>query len=89
MKYRDNKIKQEHGMIKGLKRLLQKLATMDQIKSIIPGKISPSKNVQELHLKVQYEIEGGLRCLAKGEGVQEIFIVCYDVEAVKERIKEL
>lgn len=76
-------------MIKGLKKLLQKLAVMDEIRSIIPGRISPSKNVQELHLKVQYEVEGGVKVLAKGEGVQEVFIVCDNVEAVKERIKEL
>ena len=89
MKYRLSKIKQEHSMIKGLKKLLQKLAKMDEIKSIVPGRISPSKNVQALHLTFQYEIEGGIRCLAKGEGVQEIFIICDDLEKVKERILTL
>lgn len=91
MRYRSSKIKQEHSMIKGLKRLLQKLAKMDEIKSIVPGRISPSRNVQALHLTVQYKIQGGLRCLAHGEGVQEVFIMCddFDKDKIKQKIEEL
>jgi hypothetical protein len=89
MKYRNNKIKQEHSMIKGLKRLLNKLAKLDCVKSIVPGVIARGKTTKELHLTVQYEVEGGIKTIAKGNGIQEVFILCDDVEKVKEAIKEL
>jgi len=89
MKYRSSKIKQEHSIIKGLKKLLQKLAKMEEVRSIIPGKISKGKTVKELHLTVQYEVEGGIKCLARGQGIQEVFILCSDIEIVKEKIKTL
>lgn len=89
MKYRSSKIKQEHSIIKGLKKLLQKLAKMEEVRSIIPGKISKAKTVKELHLTIQYEIEGGIKCIAKGQGVQEVFIICSNIEKVISTIEKL
>jgi hypothetical protein len=86
MRHRKSKIKKQHSLIKGLEKLLLKIAALNEVKSIIPAVISPSKNTQELHLTVQYEVEGGIKCKAYGEGVQEVFIVCDNVDKVKEKI---
>lgn len=76
MKYRGNsKIKYEHSMIKGLKLFLESIEGWEEIKSIIPGRINQSKSYTELHLTIQYKTNDGVKCLAKGEGIQEVFFV--------------
>lgn len=75
MKHRRSKIKVEHGMIKGLKKLLTKLSARGDIRSIIPGRIKTSKTVKQLHLTVQYAVSGGIKCLARGDGIQEVFFI--------------
>lgn len=73
-------------MIKGLDKLLLKVSKIEGVKSITPGRISSSKNADELYLTIQYEIEGGVRCLAKGEGIQEVFIICSDIDGFKKAL---
>lgn len=92
MKYRaggTSKIKYEHGMIPGLRRLLESIEDWEEIKSIIPGRIRPVNKSHALRLKVQYEIEDGLKCLVlSGPAVQEVFIVTSDALALWDRIEE-
>lgn len=91
MKYRgkNQKIKYEHSMIKGLAKLLESIQHWDEIKTIIPGRIKPSKNLTQLHLLVQYMTNNGIKCLAKGEGVQEVFFVSPNPEELIIRIEKL
>lgn len=89
MKHRHDKIKCMHGMIKGLKKLLIKLSHLEYVEGIIPGRISPSKTVKELHLTIQYPTKQGLRCLAKGEAIQEVFFITTNPLALIRVIKEL
>lgn len=81
MRYRQSKIKQEHSMIKGLKALLTKLSKVAGVSAIIPGRISPSK-VKALHLTVQYRTKEGVRLLAKGDGIQEVFVITTQPETL-------
>jgi Predicted metal-binding protein (DUF2103) len=60
------KIKRQHSIIKGLYKLLQSIENWGEIQSIIPGRISPSTNITQLHLTVQYATTSSIRCLAKG-----------------------
>jgi len=75
-------------MIKGLKELLQSIETWEEISGIIPGRISPSK-VSALHLTIQYETSSGIKCLAKGDGVQEVFFVSSDPKSLLFKLQEL
>lgn len=89
MKHRKNKTKRQHSIIKGLDKLLDKVAAIDGVKAIIPGKISTAKTVKELHLTVQYKTSGGIKVIAKGSGVQEVFIVCEDADLLEQEIEKM
>ena len=76
-------------MIPGLKAALTQLSGWDEVRSIIPGVIRPSKGPgQSVSLKVQYPTATGLKLLAKiGTAVQEVFVVTDQPDIVKERIE--
>jgi len=77
-KYRTNKIKHEHSMIPGLREHLERVAACPDIHGILPGPIHPKRSAaaRDLTLSIQYEIDTGLRCLAKtAQAVQEVRIV--------------
>lgn len=88
MKFRQSKIKVEHGMIKGLKKLLMKLSKQDYIQAIIPGRIKPSKS-SKLYLTVQYTTDNGVKCIAKSDGVQEVFFITDQPQTLIELIENL
>ena len=90
MKHRakSSKIKYEHDMIKGLRKFLEQIEPWDEIKSIIPGKIHPTKSVARFTLSVQYETLTGVKCLARsGSAVQEVFIVTQDPAVFRQRLE--
>lgn len=90
MKHRKNgKIKYEHTMVKGLAKLLEKIESWPEIKSIIPGRIKPSKNLSDLHLTIQYKTKNGVKCLAKSDGVQEVFFVTSKQDELISKIEKL
>ena len=90
MRYRgSSKIKQEHGTIKGLLKLLKSIEHWEEIRSIIPGRIKPSTNTNKLHLTVQYKTKTGVKLLAKSDGIQEVFIVSTEPDKLIERIRQL
>ncbi len=88
MKHRgSSKIKYEHHMIRGLRQLLEQIEPWDEIQSIIPGEIKPTKSHKPLSLEVKYNIPTGIKCLAKsGSAVQEVFIVTSNPEAFKQHL---
>ncbi|OGB60272.1 hypothetical protein A2Y26_02870 [candidate division CPR2 bacterium GWD2_39_7] len=76
MKYRFNKIKREHSIIDGGLRVLQEFAKAEDIVSVIPGPIKPSRSFTKTELTFQYKTETGEKYLLKGHGaVQEVFVV--------------
>ncbi len=91
MKYRKNKIKQEHGIIKGLKKFLEhKVSTLDTVEGIIPGRIKVGKTPGEnLIVTYQYSTVSGAKLIARsGTSVQEVFVITSDPEEVKQAIEE-
>lgn len=77
MKHRKNKIKSQHGIIKGLKKFLEKeISSQDFIKSIIPGRINVGKSTGEvLKISYQYKTQAGAKLIARsGTSIQEIFV---------------
>lgn len=90
MKYRakSTSVKCQHGMIAGLRAALTELSGWEEVRSIIPGVIRPSKGPgQTVLLKVQYPTATGLKLLAKtGTAVQEVFVVTDQPVVVQERI---
>lgn len=91
MKYRagNSKIKYEHGMIDGLRELLETIEPWEEIRSIIPGVIKTSKSRHKLLLRIQYETPTGLKCQARGGlAVQEVFFVTSEPEKLQKRLEQ-
>lgn len=87
---RSSKIKYEHHMISGLRQLLEGIEDWPEIKSIIPGRISHTGKNRPLVLKVQYQIETGLKCQAQSRGaVQEVFIVTSKPDVISKKLADL
>jgi len=92
MKYRkkgNSKIKYEHGMIDGLRELLERVEVLEEIVSIIPGVIKPVRGSGSgIRLEVKYPTQTGLKLLAKSStSVQEVFIVSKNNESLVEKLK--
>ncbi|HHU92400.1 MAG TPA: metal-binding protein [Halanaerobiaceae bacterium] len=89
-KYRDNKIKQEHTIIEDLLPLLEEIAEIPSVKSIIPGRINRRKGSGiPPYLQLKYDTGSGIKLLAKNSSsVQEVFLVTDDVEKTIDYLKE-
>ncbi len=77
-------------MIDGLRDLLERIESWEEIVSIIPGEIRPAKGSGSgLRLEVKYPTSSGLKAIAKSTtAVQEVFFVTRAVEALKERLEK-
>lgn len=92
MKYRKNKIKQEHGIIKGLKEFLEKnISELDSVTGIIPGRITVGRATGEnLVIRYKYSTVSGAKLIARsGSSVQEVFVVTNDSEKLRKEIESL
>ena len=80
----------EHALIEGLRPLLESIAPWEEIHSIIPGRIRPTKSSRrQIRLEIKYSTVTGLKALAKtGTAVQEVFFVTANPEAVREGLLE-
>lgn len=89
-KYRNNKIKQEHTIIENILPLLEKIARLDIVKSIIPGRINRRGGSGiPPHLKLKYPTPSGIKILAKNSSsLQEVFLVTDDADKAIELIKK-
>ena len=90
MKHRKNKIKRQHGIIKGLKKFLEKeISSHDFVRGVIPGEIKVGNSTGEtLKIRYQYETQSGAKLIAvSGNSVQEIFVVTNEPEKLKEIIE--
>ncbi|KXS44933.1 MAG: hypothetical protein AWU54_637 [Candidatus Frackibacter sp. T328-2] len=89
-KYRINKIKQEHTIIEDILPLLEDLATLKTIKSIIPGRINRrSGSGMEPYLQLKYNTPTGIKVLAKtSSSVQEVFVVTDHPDKTMHLMKE-
>ena len=92
MKHRKNKIKRQHGIIKGLKKFLEhNVSSLDSVEGIIPGRIKVGKTPGEnLVVSYQYSTVSGAKLIGRsGTSVQEVFVITKDPEKLKDVIEEL
>jgi len=61
----------------GLIPVLEKLVTVDGIRTITPAVIGTAKsNAQQMRVKVSVPIQGGYKLIArKGKTIQEVFVI--------------
>lgn len=86
-RHRENKVKKMHTIIGNYAKVLDDIATIPGIHSVITGVISPNKQEAE-EMTFQYFTDQGLKLLAKTtEAVQEIFIVTEEKQAVLEHLR--
>ena len=85
---KSSKLKYEHALIRGLRPLLESIAPWEEVHSIIPGRIRPTKGSRrQIRLEIKYSTVTGLKALAKtGTAVQEVFFVTANPEAVRKRL---
>lgn len=77
-------------MIEGLRALLEGIQGWDEIATIIPGRIKPTRSTGPLRLTVQMPTPSGLKCLAKRPGaVQEVFFVTSRAPELEAKIRTL
>ncbi len=91
MKHRKNKIKRQHGIIKGLKSFLEThVSPQEFVESIIPGEIKVGKTTGEnLVVRYKYNTVSGAKLIARsGNSVQEVFVVTSDSDKLKEVIED-
>lgn len=92
MKHRKNKIKRQHGIIKGLKKFLEhNVSSLDSVEGIIPGRIKVGKTPGEnLIVSYQYSTVSGAKLIGRsGTSVQEVFVITNNPEELKHVIDEL
>ncbi len=89
-KYRANKIKQEHTIIEDVRPLLEDIAKLKVVKSIIPGRINRrSGSGMKPYLKLKYNTPSGIKVLAKNSSsLQEVFVVTDNPERAIKIMKE-
>lgn len=89
-RYREEKIKREHTIVKELVILLEEIAKKPLVKSIIPGRINRRKGSgHQPYLQLQYLTETGFKILGKtSSSVQEVFVVTDDAKKVVEELKK-
>ncbi len=89
MKHRKNKIKSQHGLIKGLRKFLEReISNQDFVTGIIPGEIKVGNSTGEvLKVTYQYKMQTGAKLIARsGSSIQEIFIITNDPERLEKII---
>ena len=80
------RVKRQHGRVGGLDEILDRIVKQcPHVSRIVPGRIKVRRGKTPPGFKVQYPTESGLKCLYNGTGtVQEVFIVCGDINATRE-----
>lgn len=90
-KHRGRGVKREHAILPGFDEALERIAAIDAVQSVIPGRIARIRSRSGIkRLTFQYPTDTGAKLQAKGGGaVQEIFVVTEDPEQVRQFISRL
>ncbi len=85
------KVKTEHSIIQGLMPLLQQLAAVAGVKSVVPGRIMRRGKAQpQATVTLTVRTATGWKAQGKSKGsVQELFIVTAEPEAVAQALAAL
>ena len=76
------RIKRQHGRVNGLDAVLDRIIkNCPFVSRIVPGRIKVRRGSSPPMLTVQYPTPAGLKCqFVSGGAVQEVFLICSDVE---------
>ncbi|MEM2925801.1 MAG: DUF2103 domain-containing protein [Methanocellales archaeon] len=76
-KYVRKKVKRQHGIIKGILPLLERISKIEGVKKVVPAAIFPAaSSTGKPRITLQRETVSGFKLLAHSSGaVQEIFLV--------------
>jgi hypothetical protein len=79
------RVKRQHGRIGGLDSILDRIVRdCPHVSRIVPGRIKVRRGKTPANFKIQYPTTAGLKCQYIATGtVQEVFLICTDVEATK------
>ena len=79
------RIKRQHGRIGGLDEILNRIVRdCPFVTRIVPGRIKVRRGKTPASFRIQYPTPAGLKCLYASTGaVQEVFLICSDMEAAK------
>jgi hypothetical protein len=79
------RIKRQHGRVGGLDAILDRIVKhCPHVSRIVPGRIKVRRGHTPPSFRIQYPTPAGLKCLYNGTGtVQEVFLICSDLEAAK------
>ncbi|NLY30651.1 MAG: hypothetical protein GX047_08485 [Firmicutes bacterium] len=81
-KHRRGGVKQQHSIIPGIRKRLQKIAACPYVQAVTPGRIFSATGSQEPVVVFQYFQATGMKLIGKIPGaVQEIFVVSSQREA--------
>lgn len=80
------RIKRQHGRVGGLDEILNRIVRdCPHVSRIVPGRIKVRRGKTPPSFKIQYPTQAGLKCLYTATGtVQEVFLICSEIEAAKE-----
>jgi hypothetical protein len=84
------RIKRQHGRIGGLDPILDRIVSgCPAVSRIVPGRIKVRRGNSPPSFKVQYPTPAGLKCLYTATGtVQEVFLICTDIEKARHWLRE-
>jgi len=91
MKHRKNKVKRQHGIIKGLKKFLEdEISSRSFVKGVIPGEIKKGRSTGEnLIVRYKYSTVSGAKLIAtSGSSVQEVFVITGSPERLKKIVEK-
>ncbi|HHV93700.1 MAG TPA: hypothetical protein GXX47_04080 [Firmicutes bacterium] len=81
-KHRRGGVKQQHSIIPGIRKKLEKIAACPYVQAVTPGRISSAAGSLEPVIVFQYFQASGMKLIGKVPGaVQEIFVVTSQPEA--------
>ncbi|NMB45405.1 MAG: hypothetical protein GX998_03215 [Firmicutes bacterium] len=81
-KHRRGGVKQQHSIVPGIRKRLQKIAACPYVRAVTPGRISAAVGSQQPMIVFQYFQKTGMKLSGKVPGaVQEIFVVSSNKEA--------
>ncbi len=90
MRYRAGILKVEHGILPGLREVLEDLARNDDVHSIVPGRIYVTRGRPggSLRVRASTTTATGIKLIARlGSSVQEVFVVCGNPAGVSDVFK--
>lgn len=88
-RFRRHGVKREHSILTEYERLLERIAALPEVQSVIPGRISGGTRARH-GVTLTVDTRSGLKLLIKSSHtVQEVFVIAPDAASARRRIEDL